>query len=259
MASNPETFIGIDPSGGRSPFTYAALDRERRLLALGAGELEDVLAFAGGQAAVLAAVNAPAGPNLGLVRKKLERQAPGPGHSRGLEMRLAEYLLRERGIGVSPTPSRRELCPAWMQMGFALYQQLGKMGYKPYPSVSAPRQWLETHPHAAFCALLGRMPLPKPTLEGRLQRQLALHAAGVGIKDPMDFFEEITRHKILGGNLPMEFIYLPEELDALAAALVACLAGEEGEQIELVGSKEEGRIAVPVSAPFVLASPPPAI
>lgn len=247
MPSKPETFIGIDPSGGRSPFTYAALDRERRLLALGAGELEDVLAFAGGQAAAIAAVNAPAGPNLGLVRKKLERQAPGPGHSRGLEMRLAEYLLRERGINVSPTPSRRELCPAWMQMGFALYQQLGKMGYKPYPSASAPRQWLETHPHAAFCALLGRRLLPKPTLEGRLQRQLALHAAGLGIKDPMDFFEEITRHKILGGNLPMEFIYLPEELDALAAAYVAFLAAMQPEDVVTVGDRREGQFALPSS------------
>jgi len=34
-------YIGIDPTAGRSPFTYAALDDERNLLALADGELED--------------------------------------------------------------------------------------------------------------------------------------------------------------------------------------------------------------------------
>ena len=238
-------FIGIDPSGGRSPYTYAALDSEQKLLALGAGELDDVLAFVGGQQAAYVAVNAPSGPNLGLVRKKLEKESLTPGHTRRVEMRLAEYELRERGINVSPTPARRELCPAWMQMGFTLYQRLEKAGCKPYPTKTASHQWLETHPHAVFCSLLGRSPLPKPTLEGRLQRQLILHERGLGIKDPMEFFEEITRHRLLGGILPMEMIYLPEELDAIAAALVAALSAGGEEQVEMVGAKEEGCIALP--------------
>jgi hypothetical protein len=204
-----------------------------------------VLSFLNSQETAMVAVNAPSGPNLGLVRKKLEKQGQSTGHLRGTEMRLAEYILRERGINVSPTPSRRDLCPAWMQMGFTLYQQLGKLGYKPYPTAKAPNQWLETHPHAVFFALLGRTPLPKPTLEGRLQRQLALHQQGIGIKDPMDFFEEITRHKILGGVLPLEFIYLPEELDALAAAYVAFLAAAQPGEIVTVGEKQEGQFTLP--------------
>jgi predicted RNase H-like nuclease len=133
-----------------------------------------------------------------------------------------------------------------MQSGFALYQRLGGMGFKPFPTDEAPHQWIETHPHACFCALLGQLPLPKPTMEGRLQRQLVLHQQGLGIKDPMDFFEEITRHRLLKGILPMELIYSPETLDALAAALVAFQAAHTPDEISFVGSKEEGRIALPV-------------
>jgi predicted nuclease with RNAse H fold len=247
MLLNSTAFIGIDPSGGRSPFTYAALDSNLKLLTLSAGELDDVLAFLGGQKAAYVAVNAPSGPNLGLVRKKVEKDSLTPGHLRGVEMRLVEYELRERGINVLPTPARRDVCPSWMQMGFALYQRLDQAGCKSYPTKDATHQWLETHPHAVFCSLLARTPLPKPTLEGRLQRQLALHEQGLGIKDPMEFFEEITRHRLLGGILPMEWIYLPEELDAIAAAFVASLAAKGEMKIEVLGAREEGQIVLPRS------------
>ncbi len=75
------------------------------------------------------------------------------------------------------------------------------------PSEDTTHVWLETHPHAAFCALLGQLPLPKPTLEGRLQRQIVLYEQGMGIKDPMGFFEEITRHKLVAGH-PSDGIHL---------------------------------------------------
>jgi len=42
------TFYGIDPTAGEKPFTYAALDHELRLLALGHGSIDDILAFAPG-------------------------------------------------------------------------------------------------------------------------------------------------------------------------------------------------------------------
>jgi Protein of unknown function (DUF429) len=247
MLFNSTVFIGIDTSGGRSPFTYAALDSNLKLMTLSAGELDDVLAFLGGQKAAYVAVNAPSGPNLGLVRKKVEKESLTPGHLRGVEMRLVEYELRERGINILPTPARRDVCPSWMQMGFALYQRLELAGCKSYPTKDATHQWLETQPHAVFCSLLPRTPLPKPTLEGRLQRQLALHEQGLDIKDPMEFFEEITRHRLLGGVLPMEWIYLPEELDAIAAAFVASLAAEGERKIEVLGAKEEGQIVLPRS------------
>jgi len=246
MLFSKTTFIGIDLSGGRHPFTYAALDDDCRLVTLASGEMEEVLAFLGGQAATVAAVNAPRCPNKGLVRKKLEKQNLTPGHLRGADMRLAEYELRERGNSVSPTASRPETCAAWIQAGFDFYHKLDESGFKPYPSETATHQWLETHPHAAYCALLGQLPLPKPTLEGRLQRQLVLYEQDMGIKDPMEFFEEITRHRLLKGILPVEFIYTAEELDALAAAFTAYLAASQPGEVVWVGNKQEGQIVLPV-------------
>ena len=247
MLFSKKTFIGIDLSGGRHPFTYATLDEDCQLVALAAGEVEDVLAFLGGQQVTVVAVNAPHCPNKGLVRKKMEKQSLTLGQMRGTDMRLAEHELRGRGISVSPTASRPETCAAWMQTGFDFYRKLDGLGFKPYPFENATHQWLETHPHAAYSALLGKLPLPKPTLEGRLQRQLVLYEQDMGIKDPMEFFEEITRHRLLKGVLPVEFIYTAEELDALVAAFTAYLAASQSGEVVWIGNKQEGQIVLPVS------------
>jgi hypothetical protein len=242
------TFIGVDPTAGRRPFTFAALDQERHLVALAAGDIDELLAFINNHQAASVAVNAPARPNSGLVRKSLEKQHLALGQLRGSDIRVAESELREHGIFVSPTSSRVESCPAWMQMGFDLYHRLELAGYQQYPGEQAPHRWLETHPHAAFCTLLGRIPLPKPTLEGRLQRQSALFEQGVGIQDPMGFFEEITRHKLLQGFLPMEIVYAPEELDTLMAAYMAYCVINCPQDTMLIGDNEEGQIALPVAS-----------
>jgi hypothetical protein len=247
MLSSKTTFIGIDLSGGSRPFTYAVLDENCQLMALASGELEDALAFLGNQEATLAAINAPHCPNLGLVRKKMEQQSLTISHLRGVDMRLAEHELRQCGISISPTASRPETCAAWMQTGFDFHTKLNDMGFKLYPTENATHQWLETHPHAAFCALLGKLPLPKPTLEGRLQRQLVLYEQNMGINDPMEFFEEITRHRLLKGVLPIECVYASEELDALAAAFTAFTAANHPAEIIRVGNQQEGQIVLPVS------------
>jgi hypothetical protein len=240
-------YIGIDPTAGRSPFTYAALDGDRNLLAISDGELEDVLTFVGNFPAATVAINAPSHANAGLVRKSHEKQALTPGSLRGVDMRVAEHDLREHGISVSATPLREENCASWVQLGFALYRSLAKMGFYAYPHEGADHLWLETHPHACYTVLIGQIPMPKPTLEGRLQRQIVLHDAGLGIKDPMGFFEEITRNRLRQGVMPMELIYHPEQLDALVAAYTAWMAGTEPEGITRVGGKEEGFIVLPVT------------
>ncbi len=248
MDKSPHFFVGVDPTAGRNPFTFAALDDNRQLVALAAGDLEDVFTFLTGHPAIAVAVNAPPRPNQGLVRRSLESQNLAPGQLRGSDMRQAESALREHGIPISPTPSRLEVCPGWMQMGFDLYHRLEDAGFKQYSAEIKEMQWLETHPQAAFCALLGKTPFPKPTLEGRLQRQIALFEQGVGIKDPMEFFEEITRHKLLHGMLPMELIYAAEELDTLMAAYMAYCVINCPQETMLIGDQGEGQIALPVTS-----------
>jgi len=246
MTYKENLFIGIDPSGGRQPFVFAVLDEEARVVSLAEGEMEAILAVLNEQEAVTVAICAAPRPNLGLVREQMVKLGQNPGYLRGADMRVAEYELRQRGILISTTPGRDVMCPAWIQLGFTLYRKLDEMGYKPYPAGEASPQFFETHPHAVFCALLEQNPLPKPTLEGRLQRQLVLYERGLGIKDPMDFFEEITRFRLLQGVLPMDLIYPSEQLDALSAAFTAYIAGTRPGDVSFTGSAREGQIALPV-------------
>lgn len=247
MFFSDSVYVGIEPASGHKDFTYAALDSDLNLLALADVDMDDLAAFLGGQRAAVVAVDAPAQVNAGLLRQKREAQSLMPGHSlRGADMRLVEYDLRARGIFVSGTPGREASCPAWMQAGFTLYRKLVQMGFDLYPTEGARHQRLETNSHACFCVLLEQVPFPKPTLEGRLQRQLILYERGLRIRDPMDFFEEITHFKLKRGLLPLQLIYAPEHLDALAAAYTAWLAAHKPQEVLALGDEREGWVILPV-------------
>ena len=243
------TFIGIDPTAGRRPFVYTALDGDLRLLALGQGGIDDVLAFVAGQRQAAVAVCAPRQPNLRLMQRSdiREQLTPPPRPGRWTNFRLAEYLLRQHNISSPKTPSQEKESPNWMRMGFTLFRRLDGLGYQAYPAQDRPRVSLEVYPHACFTALLGQAPFPKYTLEGRLQRQLALHEQKLNVPDPMRYFEEITRHRLLKGVLPDETIYTPGELDALGAAYTAWKAVLHPEQVTCLGDPNEGQIVLPVA------------
>ncbi|HJW90914.1 MAG TPA: DUF429 domain-containing protein [Anaerolineales bacterium] len=253
------TFVGIDPTAGERPITYAALDQQLNLLAIGKGDLEQVLAFVAGQREALVAVCAPRKPNQGLMERAEVRRvlSPPPRPGRWLNFRLAEYQLRLRNISSPRTPADQSLCPRWVRSGFNLYRRLEGLGYQPYPADKATvspfpeedglRQCLEVYPHASFTILLGHSPFPKHTLEGRLQRQLILYELDLNLPNPMRFFEEITRRRLLQGILPVEGLYLPEQLDALVAAYTGWLANSQAEQVTLLGHAEEGYVVLPAA------------
>ena len=247
MHSADSIFVGVDPTSGHKSFTYAVLDKDLHLLTLADGELDDVTAFLAGRKSAIVAINSPAGVNRGLVREKMKKEMLAPHQIRGAELRMAEFELRQRGIAVTGTAALASLCPSWMQVGFQLYDKLGKMGFQKFSKTDAAYQVMETHPHACYCVLAGSAPLSKPSLEGRLQRQLILHEQGIHIKDPMDFFEEITRYKLAKGIWPIELLYLPEQLDALVAAYTAWLASEKQENTIRIGDIKEGQIVLPVT------------
>ncbi len=228
MLSAQTAFIGIDLTRGSRPFTCAALDNDLNLLALMDGGLDDALAFAGDFSSATVAVNASS---------RFSRDADG---------RAAERDLRGRGILVSKTPTHENRCAPRTRLGFSLYKRLEKKGFRPLPNARATHLWLETNSHACFCALVGQVPLRRRALEGRLQRQILLDDLGLGIKDPMVFFEEITRHRLLMGQLPDETLYTPSQLDALVAAHAAWMVSHRPGETTRVGGKEEGFIVLPV-------------
>jgi len=241
------TYIGIDPSAGLRPFVYAALDHELRPIALGAGKFDDILAFVAGQHQAVVSIAAPHKPNQGVMaREEIRRElSPIPHPGRWVDFRLADYLLRKRNILVPQTPADEESCPNWMRMGFRLFRKLEQIGYQEYPHPDSQRLFLEVYPHACYTVMLGLSPFPKYSLEGRLQRQLALYDNQVKVQDPMLFFEEITRHRLLKGVLPVHHLMSSGELDALVAAYTAWVAANQPDQLILLGHPDEGRVALP--------------
>lgn len=247
MLFTDTSYVGIDPTAGVKPFVYAALNKDRELLALGQGQIDDVLAFAAGQRQAIVAVCAPRRPNTGVMRRDSIRQQldPVPNPGRWQDFRLAEYQLSQHNIRIPQTRKKEMDCPKWMRMGFTLYRGLENFGYQDFPKEDAQCQLMEVYPHASFAVLLGLLPLPKHTLEGRMQRQLVLIEKGVQLPDPMEFFKEITRSRLLSGSLPHGDLYLPGELDALVAAYSAWYGYTKPGKITLLGDPGEGQILLP--------------
>lgn len=243
------TFIGVVPLTGR-PLAYAALGADQQLLALTHGDLAEVVAFCGGQRQAVVAMASPTAPSRGLLQQPAYRdalEAPlRPGRWR--EGRVAEFLLRRHNLRMLPTPADPARAPAWMRLGFHLYEQLRRMGYQPYPADQSPHQVLETYPYAAFAVLLGHLPFQKSTLEGRIQRQLVLQEQGLDVPNPLRIFEEFTRHRLLSGVLPTEGLLTPPELDALVAAWTAWKAATAPDEVVALGDPAEGQIVLPVPA-----------
>jgi hypothetical protein len=108
-------------------------------------------------------------------------------------------------------------------------------GYK-FMSHDGPYRWMETDSQKCFQALCDKDLLPRRTLEGRIQRELILYEEGLQIHDPMEFFEEITRHKLMQGILPIENLHSSKELDALVAAYIAWRAVQRASLVNLGGN-----------------------
>jgi hypothetical protein len=252
MAEMNPVFVGvdIDHAAGRlrRAYVYAALDADRELLAIGTGDRNEVLAYLGGQQAAHVAINAPRQPNRGVINQQTNHQGRLPLETPGNDenSRLCEVLLQQQGFNITATPNKAKDCPRWMQHGFDLYRRLESFGYLPFPNSETLRQTLETHPDAIFWRLLSEKPPLPESLEGRLQRQLILRDIDMPVKDAMDFFLEITRHKLMQGEIPDQDIHPLNELNALAAAHIAWQAALEPDTIELIGDSDEGQIALPV-------------
>jgi hypothetical protein len=244
-------FVGIGPTTSRRPLQYAIINEDLEIQGIDSGDMETVLAIIASLDSPLVAIGAPQGPNRDLlkspeVRKRYNLRAEGRTWTK---WRVCEYELRRRNIRVYNTPDRREIAPKWVQSGFALYRRLMGMGFRfldPNEPLQ-PRQLLEVQPHASYTVLLERRPFLRNTLEGRLQRQLVLYLEGADVPNPILTLEEITRHHLLSGHLPLEGLHNPEELDALVSAFTAYLVMKRPDRISYVGEHEEGLITLPAA------------
>jgi predicted nuclease with RNAse H fold len=249
MMFDETVFVGIDPTAGDRPMHFAVLNRDLHLVALSQGDAETVLAFVGGLERAVVAIDAPQSPNRGLMlRPEIRRRYNlNPDGRTWGQWKVCEYELRRRNIRLYNTPREEDKAPRWMRLGFDLYRRLLSMGFEHYVfgEGRGERMVLEVHPHACYAALLGRRPFLKQTIEGRLQRQLVLYVEGFEFRNPITILEEVTRHHLLSGNLPLEGLYPHDELDALAAAHTAYLVGVKPERVSQLGDRDEGLITLP--------------
>jgi hypothetical protein len=140
------------------------------------------------------------------------------------------YLKEYKSVllAVSSTARKRE------HMKYSDFREkIAQAGFEPFSMQSGTFQWIEMDAQDCFRALVGQKPLSRRSLEGQIQRALILYDEGVQINDPMDFFEEITRHKLMQGILPLENTYSSKQLDALVAAYLAWMTINRSGHIEM--------------------------
>jgi len=155
---------------------------------------------------------------------------------RNCDMEDVGAILSERHsvtVGVTANSISRSARSANTNSMF--YEQLEKLSFRPYPSKNETRQWFKANADESFAGLLRKKLLSRRTLEGRIQRALVLYDQGVQINDPMEFFEEITRYKLIQGILPLENLYTFKELDALAGAYIAWMTVNRPGQFVIQG------------------------
>jgi predicted RNase H-like nuclease len=234
---------------------YVALDSRLHILEQRDGNLEAVLEAVARYESAVCAVDAPQSPNGGLLAQPEVRQQYGlrPYSTTWSQFKVCEFLLRQHGIGIYNTPLEAAEAHSWMQLGWELYDRLRGQGYQPHSpeeppagETRPPKTYIEVHPHACFTVLLDRFPYKKTTLVGRLQRQLLLYECRVDVPDPMEVFEEVTRHRLLAGTLEFRGLLTHDELDALVAAYTAYLVSAQPQNVSWVGDPAEGQIVVPV-------------
>jgi predicted nuclease with RNAse H fold len=244
-------FVGVGPTAGKRPIQYAVLDADLKIQVLDATDFEGVLAIVAGLDSPVVAIGSPQGPNKGLMTKPEVRRRYNlrPNGRTWAKWRVCEYELRKRNIRMYNTPDQREDAPRWIRNGYKLYRRLGEMGFHHLKANDPvhPSTMLEVLPHACYAVLLERRPFLKNTLEGRLQRQLVLYLEDLKLPNPIRTLEEITRHHILSGHLPLDGLHTPEELDALVSAYTAYLGMINPERLSHVGDREEGWIFLPTS------------
>ena len=114
-------------------------------------------------------------------------------------------------------------------------EQIVQTGFKTLSNKENQKNWFETDAQSCYRKWIGQNPLPRRSLEGRLQRALILYEQGLRIEDPMDIFEEITRYKLIKGIFRLENIYSSKQLDALAAAHLAWSSVNRPERIAAQG------------------------
>ncbi len=247
MEDKPIFFLGIDPSQRYQPYVYVALDEKLRIQAIGDGPLREILAFLAGLGTACVAINGPQMVNQGLAdQDEHSNRLFSVPVSNSRDLRQVEQFLLHEGVDIYRTPASESDCMVWVRRSFKLFKRIPTLDFLPFQE-GQKRQFVEAPAEAIFSRLIGGNPLfDSLTLEGRIQRQLILFDQGLGVMDAMNFFEEVTRFRLMKGILPTKDIHHPGELNALACAYLAWMLFHKPEQTQLLGDIQEGVVFLPI-------------
>lgn len=241
------TYLGINIKSRSPQFYFAALDHNAQIIALSNGNMNDALAYISGLKNAVIGINAPYNVNQGLAKEnRLFRELKQENHIvNDGSLRLCELELQSKGYSPFLTPSTIKKCPSWVKAGFRLYRKCEFLGCTLLNGENPGKSFVEINTEVSFSSFTNASLLDRNTLEGRLQRQLILYEMGLEIPDPMNFYEELTRHRLLNGILPLDDIFDSGELDAIAAAFSAYLIFKNPDQAIWLGDPEEGQVVIP--------------
>ncbi|MHC1740834.1 MAG: hypothetical protein AB9897_06965 [Anaerolineaceae bacterium] len=247
MNSSSSAFMGIDLAGQRGNFSCALLDNSRRILFCGVLSPLEWQSMLSSHTEIIAAINSPLTLNRGFMSDPDYRRLlnPVPPKSRFSDMRVCEYQLNCAGISPTRVPKDVGRFTPGLKKAFTFTSALGLNGFQFWPFPNSRYQMFESHADATYFSLLKVKPFSDNSLEGRIQRQLLLQTKGIQVSDPMQFFEEITRHRLLTGKLPSEKILPPPALNALVAAYTAWVVLNKPAEYCRLGEPDEGVIILP--------------
>lgn len=224
MSDDQEMYIGIDVTTGTRPFTLAEVNTTGERIKLTQCALDEVI-YATSRPFVWVAVNAP----------WMSEKA----RSGDLRAAVQEQKRTQQFFQASPgSPLKASSHAKNSRLLFSQLEQVLK------PDIEKARV-IKINATTCYRLLLDGQLLPGAGYEGRIQRQLALIRQGIRLKDPMAFYEEITRRRLLQGDLPDNMLYRPAQLNALVAACMARLARQDPHRVTYLGDEDETKIAIP--------------
>jgi predicted nuclease with RNAse H fold len=244
----------IDVTGGRAMDIAYVCDQRLRFATV--TSVPSFRKWVSEQKATIIAVDAPSKRNTGQVA--LSRSQHGIRDGKYGNFRVAEAILRQRGIGLYNTPQDKP--PEWMERGWEVYEMLTALGYNLLDEpgrtsvIEGANTVVEVHPHASFVVGLGWIPQTKQNLAGQFERLAYLRNECAELQIDCcetfmgtDLLQSLHELDVTWDQILLHGIRLPEishdRLDAVVG-LTTAIRAIRGEAFA-VGQTSDGVIVVP--------------
>ena len=238
-------FVGLNVNSRPPHFTVVGLDAKLNTLFDFTGNWEDISSRLDEYQQIILALNSPVSPNTDFLRhSQKKKHKPG----KWPDVRCIEYELAEYGAPIYHTPKKKSNLLASQQYGSKLVENLKSVGFIDLES-DGEKRLIEVPAETAFWSIDRKPLFEEFSFIGRIQRQLLLLELGFKLPDPMDFFEELTRFKLLTGKAPLDMVFDVSRLNACINAFTALKIKKDPSRVAKLGYPQEGYLYLPFILP----------